>query len=440
MLQEKALIIGIDWLGPGNHLTCAALDELAELAGTAGAEVIARVTQRRAKPDPAYFVGYGKAQELAQEARAQEANLLIFDEELSPAQLRNLERTTGVKVVDRTGLILDIFAQRARTKEAKLQVELAQLQYLLPRLSGRGTELSRLGGGIGTRGPGESKLESDRRRIRQKMDGLKHELQEVQEQRRLMRRPRAKARVATIALVGYTNVGKSSLFNALTYAGALVENKLFATLDPTLRQLILPSRQEAVIADTVGFIHKLPHQLVAAFRATLEEVVQADLLLHVMDGSSVYLDEQTAAVQSVLTELGAGDHPFLAVVNKLDLIDGPGRLALRRLYPRTHHISALTGEGLDELKQGIDAFFSSRRRLCRLFLPFEAGGVLSRLHDAGVVQNEEYRENGVEVLVELDAIEAERLKDYQIPEPLQCPTDTGASPPSPCLNSNGRIQ
>jgi GTP-binding protein HflX len=319
-----------------------------------------------------------------------------------------------VKVVDRTGLILDIFAQRAGTREAKLQVELAQLAYLLPRQGGRGVELSRLGGGIGTRGPGETKLEADRRRIRRRMVELRRELEDVKAQRQLMRRPRSKALVATVSLVGYTNAGKSSIFNALTDAGVLVEDKLFATLDPTLRRMELPGHREAVLTDTVGFIRKLPHQLVAAFRATLEEVVQADLLLHVLDGAAPGLDERRAAVQSVLNELGVGDHPVLPVLNKVDLLDAAELAALRRAIPEAVPVSALTGEGLDALKQTVADFFASRRRLCRLFLPLSAAGLLSRLYNQGVVISRDDREDGVEIVAELDAVEAERVKEYWI--------------------------
>jgi len=419
MVHEKAVLVGMDPGGPENRGGQEHLDELAELAATAGAEVVALLTQRRKRPDPAYGIGFGKAKELAHQVQASAADLVVFDNELSPAQRRNLEEMTTVRVIDRTDLILDIFAQRARTREAKLQVELAQLNCLLPRLRGQGTVLSRLGGGIGTRGPGETKLESDRRRIRQRMVELRRELEEVRAQRTLMRRPRVKAGVAMVALVGYTNAGKSTLFNALTTGDVLVEDRLFATLDPTVRQLPLPGGQEAVLADTVGFIRKLPHQLVAAFRATLEEVVQSDLLLHVLDVSAADAGERSTVVQSVLVELGIGDHPVLTVLNKVDLLNEGVRAARLREFPGAFVISALTGQGLVELRQGIAGYFSSRRRVCHLFLPFAAAGILSRLHDEGVVQSEQYRPDGVEVVTELDAVEAERLREYWC-NPLPC--------------------
>lgn len=412
MAREKAVLVGVDWTAGDGRLDFGALDELAALAETAGAEVTSRVTQRRERPDPAYLIGFGKAKELAEQVRTDGADLAVFDDELSPAQLRNLEDTTGVRVIDRADLILDIFAQRARTKEAKLQVELAQLEHLLPRLGGQGAVLSRLGGGIGTRGPGETKLEADRRRIRRRVVELRRDLQEVKAQRALMRRPRTRAGVRTVALVGYTNTGKSTLFNALTGEGVLAADKLFATLDPTLRQLALPGNQQAVLADTVGFIRKLPHHLVAAFRATLEEVVQADLLLHVLAADAPDLARQAASVHAVLMELGIGDRPILSVLNKADLIDQADLAGLLREFPGAFVISARTGAGLDELRQGLAEYFAAWRRRCRLFLPFSASGVLSRLHKEGSIVSEDYRPDGVEVIVDLDAVAAERLKMY----------------------------
>ncbi len=412
MTHERAILVGVDWSGLDSRSDFGTLDELAALAETAGADVISRVTQRRERRDPAFLIGFGKAKEVAEEARAGAADLVVFDDELSPAQLRNLEEVTGVRVIDRADLILDIFAQRARTKEAKLQVELAQLEHLLPRLGGQGAVLSRLGGGIGTRGPGETKLEADRRRIRRRVVELRRDLKEVQAQRELMRRPRTRAGVRTVALVGYTNAGKSTLFNALTGENVLTANKLFATLDPTLRQLALPGNQQAVLADTVGFIRKLPHHLVASFRATLEEVVQADLLLHVLAGDAPDLGRQAAAVHGVLMELGIGERPLLAVLNKVDLLDQAGLAGVLREFPDAFAISARTGEGLDELRQGIADYFAAQRRRCRLFLPFSVSGVLSRLHEEGSIVSEDYRPDGVEVVADLDVVAAERLKMY----------------------------
>lgn len=414
--SEKAILVGVTWTGPGGRLSEADLDELAELARTAGAEVVGLLAPRRERPDPAYFIGHGKVIELAGEVETRGAGLVIFDDELSPVQLRNLEERVGAKVIDRTGLILDIFAQRARTREAKLQVELAQLEYLLPRLGGRGTALSRLGGGIGTRGPGETKLEADKQRLRRRIFELRRELEEVKAQRVLMRQPRVRRRVAAVALVGYTNAGKSTLFNALTAGGVPAEDKLFATLDPTVHRLALPSKIEATLADTVGFIRKLPHQLVAAFRATLEEVVEADLLLHVLDAAAADLPARSAAVHGVLSELGLGDRAVLPVLNKIDLLPPQALAAICRTHPQAVAVSAMTGAGLGDLLAAMDGFFTARRRRVRLRLPFSAAAVLSRLHDAGTILGRKYGADGVEVLAELDAVEAERLRPYWMEE------------------------
>lgn len=414
MERERAILVGVDWIGPGGRIHRAELDELAELAAAAGAIEVARFVQRRERPDPAHHIGRGKVRELGAAVEANRADLVICDDDLTPAQQRNLEDAVGVKVVDRTGLILDIFSQRARTKEAKVQVEMAQLSYILPRLGGKGTELSRLGGGIGTRGPGETKLEADRRRIRQRLVELRHELAEIKNQRVLMRQPRAESGVPVVALVGYTNAGKSTLFNALTGEAVTVENRLFATLDPTLRQMELPDRQRAILADTVGFIRKLPHQLVAAFRATLEEVVEADLLLHVLDASAPDHPERSQAVQSVLTELGAGDHPAIMVLNKIDLLDRAATDALRYRYAGAVTLSAREGWGLDALRRAVAGFFASRRRPCRLFLPYAASGVLSRLHEEGLVKSQVFRDDGVEVVAVLDSVAEKRLREYRM--------------------------
>lgn len=325
------------------------LAELEQLARSAGARVADAVLQERDRLDPRYLIGKGKALEIRQ--RCAGADLVILDEELSGSQQRNLEELLGKRVVDRTGLILDIFAQRAQSREGKLQVELAQLDYLLPRLAGAWTHLERLGGGIGTRGPGETQLESDRRRIRTRMAKVRRDLEQVRRHRALLRRPRRKVPFPILALVGYTNAGKSSILNALTHAGVVVRDQLFATLDPTLRRLALPDDRVALLSDTVGFIRKLPHQLVAAFQATLEEIQEATVLLHVVDISHPHAEAQQAAVESVLGELGLAGRPTILVFNKIDRLGrspfawrpGSGRVA----------ISAKTGAGLHELRQEI---------------------------------------------------------------------------------------
>lgn len=331
------------------------LDELGQLAAAAGAEVVGRIVQKRSRPDPATYIGEGKARELAALVMVYHADLVIFDDELTPAQQRSLEDVIGVKVIDRTWLILDIFASRAASKEGKIQVELAQLSYLLPRLVGRGTALSRLGGGIGTRGPGETKLETDRRRIRRRIGMLRGELEEIARRRGLQRSRRKEAGVPVVSLVGYTNAGKSTLFNALTESQVLVEDKLFATLDPTIRRCRLPGGRAVLLADTVGFIRKLPHELVAAFRATLEEVAQADVICHVVDGSHPGKDEQCAAVSSVLADLGLQDKPLLTVVNKIDLVaEDLARERLRVEHPGAIFVSATRRWGLADLLRRIE--------------------------------------------------------------------------------------
>jgi len=327
------------------------LAELGELARSAGARVVGAVLQERERFEPRYLIGKGKAEEIR--SRCGGVDVVILDEELSGSQQRNLEQLLGRRVVDRTGLILDIFAQRAQTREGKLQVELAQLDYLLPRLAGAWSHLERLGGGIGTRGPGETQLESDRRRVKTRMAKIRRDLEQVRRHRAVLRRPRQKVPFPIVALVGYTNAGKSSLMNALTHAGVVVRDQLFATLDPTLRRLPLPGGRIALLSDTVGFIRKLPHQLVAAFQATLEEIQAADLLLHVVDISHPHADQQQAAVEGVLAELGLADRPTMLVCNKVDRLEGaafPWRPGSGRVAT-----SAKTGFGLAELRQEIGA-------------------------------------------------------------------------------------
>lgn len=348
-MRERAALVGLFNDSPRPFDPEHSLDELAGLAAAAGAEVVLRVMQERAKPDPATFLGSGKVKALAASCDETRAGLVIFDNELSPAQLRNLEAALDRKVIDRTQLILDIFARRARTREGKLQVELAQLKYMLPRLVGAGAALSRLGGGIGTRGPGETKLETDRRRIRHRVSILAKEIDAVRRRRTQLRERRHKSAVPTVALVGYTNAGKTTLFNALTGDIAVASDALFVTLDPLIRKVKLPDRRELLVSDTVGFIERLPHTLVAAFRATLEEVAGADLLLHVVDASSAERERHMEAVRSVLAEVGADRVPSLDVFNKCDQLDAPERARLAAVYPGALYVSALTGEGRDEV-------------------------------------------------------------------------------------------
>lgn len=347
--RERAALVGLI-TGTSRHFDPEhSLDELAGLAAAAGADVVLRMLQKSARPDPATFLGRGKVETLAAACDEAHVDVVIFDNELSPAQLRNLERALDRKVIDRTQLILDIFARRARTREGKLQVELAQLKYLMPRLVGAGTALSRLGGGIGTRGPGETKLETDRRRIRHRIAMLSREIDAVRRRRGQLRERRQKSAVPTVALVGYTNAGKTTLFNLLTGGEAVASDALFVTLDPLVRKVKLPDRRELLVSDTVGFIERLPHSLVAAFRATLEEVAAADLLLHVIDASNPEHERHIAAVRSVLAEVGAEHVPVVEVFNKCDRLDAGERARIRAVHPGALCVSALTGEGRDEL-------------------------------------------------------------------------------------------
>jgi GTP-binding protein HflX len=347
--RERAALVGLVTGTMRRPAAERSLEELGGLAEAAGGEVVLRVLQERPKPDPSTFIGGGKTKILAASCAEMHVDVVVFDNELTPAQLRQIEKEVGRKIVDRTQLILDIFARRAKTREGKLQVELAQLKYLLPRLVGSSEALSRLGGGIGTRGPGETKLESDRRRIRTRIHSIGEDIELVRRRRAQLRERRHKASVPTVALVGYTNAGKTTLFNALTGAGAEASNALFVTLDPLVRQLRLPDSRELLVSDTVGFIDRLPHALVAAFRATLEEVAEADLILHVIDAAAPDRSRRMDAVRKVLEEVGAIDVPLLDVYNKCDEITADERRRLQDQDPSALLISSLTREGLDEL-------------------------------------------------------------------------------------------
>jgi len=387
--KETAILVGclLDHRDP--ERVRLSMEELAELADTAGVEVLDVFTQNRERIDAAWYLGSGKIEEIAHRARELDVDVIIFNDELSPSQIRNLDRVFDCKVIDRTQLILDIFAARAQSREGKIQVELAQYNYLLPRLSGQGKQLSRLGGGIGTRGPGESKLESDRRHIRRRIRELKEQLAETVRTRQLHRERRKKNKVFQVALAGYTNAGKSTLLNQLTAADTLQEDKLFATLDPTTRQLVLPSGREVLLTDTVGFIQDLPTTLVAAFRSTLEGIKEADLILHVVDSHHPDLEIHMEVVDRVLKELGAGQIPQLVVFNKADLIQ-PGTY----LPPAEESIviSAFRREDLQRLLERIEAFVSASFRPLTLKVPVERGDILALLHREGLEVKQQYHE------------------------------------------------
>lgn len=396
---QKAVLVAVD---TGEYDVRVSLDELEELARTAGAVTAAKVTQKRPSFEPATCIGEGRLEELAEFCRANEVGIVIFDHELSPAQIRNLEKACAIPVIDRTMLILDIFAQRAVTAEGKLQVELAQLRYRLPRLAGIGTELSRLGGGIGTRGPGETKLETDRRHIRRRISALQEQLEELGKRRELLRARRKKDGVTTVAIVGYTNVGKSTLLNALTSAGVLAEDKLFATLDPTSRALTLPDGRQVMLIDTVGLVRRLPHHLVEAFKSTLEEATGADLLWCVCDISSDETEEQIAVTRDLMRELGVEDTPMLTVLNKCDRI-AETPLPLNSM---TAVISAKTGFGFDALlRKTADALKPTHRRM-RLLIPYDKTGLVNEITEQGKVFAQEYTETGtkLDALVELKMV------------------------------------
>lgn len=414
VMSERAILIGMEW-GRNDSLWTVddSLEELKQLADTAGATVIKKFIQKRPKPDPAFFIGRGKVQELALYAQQENIDLCIFDDELSPAQQRNIESVMGIRILDRTALILDIFAQRARTNEGKLQVELAQLQYTLPRIMGKGLMLSRLGGGIGTRGPGETKLEVDRRRIRDRIAFIKDQIEKVKAVRSLHRSKRKKNNVFEVSLVGYTNAGKSTLLNTLTNSDIYAKDQLFATLDPTTRQLTLPNKQEIIITDTVGFIQRLPHQLIAAFRSTLEVVTEADLLVHVIDVSHELYKEQAAAVHEVLKEIGAETKPVITVYNKIDKLPLDSKLADRlALEEDTVCISAAKKLNLETLQQMIETHLKSKAVEVTLCIPYAETAKAAQLHETANVLEQEYTENGAVMKVILPVEDLEAYNEY----------------------------
>lgn len=414
VMSERAILIGMEW-GRNDSLWTVddSLEELKQLADTAGATVIKKFIQKRPKPDPAFFIGRGKVQELALYAQQENIDLCIFDDELSPAQQRNIESVMGIRILDRTALILDIFAQRARTNEGKLQVELAQLQYTLPRIMGKGLMLSRLGGGIGTRGPGETKLEVDRRRIRDRIAFIKDQIEKVKAVRSLHRSKRKKNNVFEVSLVGYTNAGKSTLLNTLTNSDIYAKDQLFATLDPTTRQLTLPNKQEIIITDTVGFIQRLPHQLIAAFRSTLEVVTEADLLVHVIDVSHELYKEQADAVHEVLKEIGAETKPVITVYNKIDKLPPDSKLADRlALEEDTVCISAAKKLNLETLQQMIESHLKSKAMEVTLCIPYAETAKAAQLHETANVLEQEYTENGAVMKVILPVEDLEAYNEY----------------------------
>ncbi len=405
---ERALLIELD---TGEFDVEASLSELYELTRSAGAEPFGAMTQKRPAPDAATCVGSGMIEEVAEHCRSFEIDLLIFDCELSPTQIRNIESLTQVRAIDRTMLILDIFASRAKSKEGKLQVELAQLQYMLPRLTGKGTALSRLGGGIGTRGPGESKLETDRRHIRRRIQSLKEQLRDVEKHREQINRRRRKNGTVTVALVGYTNAGKSTLMNALTQAGVLAEDKLFATLDPTARALKLPNGATVMLIDTVGFVRRLPHHLIEAFRSTLEQAADADIILNICDASSPEAQTHLEVTRSLLTQLGCRDRPVIPVLNKCDLVPALGSLPM---IGNAVRISAATGAGIDRLLEAVERNLPAKTAEVSLLLPFSQSGLAARVRKDGVLLSEEYTADGLKLTARINVELLDLVRDYVV--------------------------
>jgi GTP-binding protein HflX len=414
VVRQRALLVGTGTGTRSLDEAEASLAELALLADTAGADPVESVLQRRSVPDPATYIGAGKADELRGLADALDIDVVVFDDELTPAQQRNLEKKFGRDVVDRVALILDIFAQHARSQEGMVQVELAQLRYRLPRLRGRGVELSQQAGGIGTRGPGETQLEVDRRRIQRRVHKLEDQLDRLAKTRATQRKARRRRELSTVSLVGYTNAGKSTLLNRLTRADAVVGDRLFSTLDPTTRRLQLAGGEAALLGDTVGFVRRLPHELVEAFKSTLEEVAQADLLLHVVDGSAPDAEEQIEAVHGVLREIGAADRPELLVVNKVDVAD-PGDVDdLLAAHTNAVAVSATTGEGVDKLAETLATRLRALDPVVELSVPYERGDVIAALHRDGDVLVEVHGDRETRVRARIPESGINRFREFVV--------------------------
>jgi GTP-binding protein HflX len=412
VVEQRAFLVAVATSKSAIPETQTSLDELALLTDTAGSDPVEAELVRRDRFDPAMLIGRGKVEELVAMTKALDIDVVIFDNELSPAQQRNLAKMFQCDVVDRVALILDIFAQHATSKEGMLQVELAQLRYRLPRLRGRGVEMSRLGGGIGTRGPGETQLETDRRRILDRISKLERELQHIARSHDTRTKARRKSRLPVVSLVGYTNAGKSTMFNLLTDAGVLVENRLFATLDSTIRRVDLPTGSPILISDTVGFVRNLPHQLVEAFRSTLEEVNQADLLLHIVDGSDSNPDRQIEAVHSVLREIGADEIPEQLVINKTDVADPVAIRRLTQLHPEAVATSALTGAGMEGLSAAVTARLAETSDDIKMVVPYERGDLVALVHDIGRVASTEHTDAGTSITASVPSTELHRFAKF----------------------------
>jgi GTP-binding protein HflX len=412
VVRQKAYLIGLVRSSQDAAEGETSLHELALLTDTAGSDPVGSALVKRGRPDPGLLIGTGKADELAQETKALDVDVVVFDNELTPAQQRNLQAVFECDVVDRVALILDIFAQHATSREGMVQVELAQHRYRLPRLRGRGVEMSRLGGGIGTRGPGETQLETDRRRIQDRVAKLQDELRDLDKARRTRSKARRRSHTPVVTAVGYTNAGKSTLFNRLTDADVLVEDRLFATLDSTIRKLEIPGTRDVVMSDTVGFVRRLPHELVEAFRSTLEEVTESDLLLHVVDAADEDPDRQIAAVRGVLGEIGAGDLTELLVINKIDVADPVTVERLATVYPGAVPVSAVTGDGIDDLLDAVALSLQENTTELDILIPYDRGEALALAHRLGDVLSEEHGNGGTTVKVRLPHDEVYRFEAW----------------------------